>query len=244
MSERNCNTGKNKNIVVAFRGMHVSPAKHSYAWLPRKCDYRTDRQTDRQTYRRTDRQTPDKVIPMCMPLCFAGDTKMIYSNNRLSINEWCEFEGIRTCTMLNWNETFLFYVTVQDVSVIFDKLWQHIDAQADWRRRWTYDRVGFLLCPSRHRHGATLFPLILKKRTPLSSNGIHQMIKLSLKKYMWMPPLLWVEFQSQVHRCATGIMLVLCSEGRLFELRCPRAISGSTFDGKEVKRRIRASGPV
>ena len=45
------------NIVAAFRGMHVSPAKHSYAWLPRKCDYRTDTHTDRQT--------PDKVIPMC-----------------------------------------------------------------------------------------------------------------------------------------------------------------------------------
>ena len=45
------------NIVAAFRGMHVSPAKHSYAWLPRKCDYRTDIWTDRQTL--------DKVIPMC-----------------------------------------------------------------------------------------------------------------------------------------------------------------------------------
>ena len=32
------------NIVAAFREMHVSPTKHSYAWLPRKCDYRTDRQ--------------------------------------------------------------------------------------------------------------------------------------------------------------------------------------------------------
>ena len=53
------------NIVAAFRGMHVSPAKHSYAWLPRKCDYRTDTRTDRQTDGRTDRQTPDKVIPMC-----------------------------------------------------------------------------------------------------------------------------------------------------------------------------------
>ena len=30
----------------------------------------------------------------------------------------------------------------------------------------------------------------------------------------------------------------------LFELRCPRAISGRTCDDKEVKRRIRASGPV
>ena len=49
------------NIVAAFRGMQVSPGKHSYAWLPRKCDYRTDARTHGQT----DRQTPDKVIPMC-----------------------------------------------------------------------------------------------------------------------------------------------------------------------------------
>ena len=39
-------------IGAAFRGMHVSPAKHSYAWLPKKCDYRTDRQMDGQTDRR------------------------------------------------------------------------------------------------------------------------------------------------------------------------------------------------
>ena len=45
--------GKTVNKVAAFRGMHVSPAKHSYAWLPRKCDYLTNR------------QTPNKVIPMC-----------------------------------------------------------------------------------------------------------------------------------------------------------------------------------
>ena len=35
-------------------GMHVSHhshVKHSYAWLPRKCDYRTDRRTDGRTYR-------------------------------------------------------------------------------------------------------------------------------------------------------------------------------------------------
>ena len=49
------------NIVAVLRGMHVSPAKHSYAWLPRKCDYRTFARTDIQT----DGQTPDKVIPMC-----------------------------------------------------------------------------------------------------------------------------------------------------------------------------------
>ena len=34
--------------MVAFWGMHVSPAKHtcSYVWLPKKCDYCTDTQTD------------------------------------------------------------------------------------------------------------------------------------------------------------------------------------------------------
>ena len=35
-------------MVAAFRGVHVSPAKHSYALLPRKCDYRTDSRMDRQ----------------------------------------------------------------------------------------------------------------------------------------------------------------------------------------------------
>ena len=65
-----CVAGDTK-MVAAFQGMHVSPAKHSYAWLPRKCDYKesvttgqTDRHTDRQTHRQTDQQTPDKVIPM------------------------------------------------------------------------------------------------------------------------------------------------------------------------------------
>ena len=34
-------------IVAAFRGMHLSPTKQSYVWLPKKCDYRTDTRTDR-----------------------------------------------------------------------------------------------------------------------------------------------------------------------------------------------------
>ena len=53
-------------IVAAFQGMHVSPAKHSYAWLPRKRDFRTDTQTDGQT----DAGQSDPYVP----LCFAGDT--------------------------------------------------------------------------------------------------------------------------------------------------------------------------
>ena len=43
----------NYKIVAAFRGMHVTPAKHSF----RKCDRRTDGQTDGRAM--------DKVIPMC-----------------------------------------------------------------------------------------------------------------------------------------------------------------------------------
>ena len=60
---------KNWNAVAAFQGLHVLPAKHSYAWLPRKCDYRTDRQTDGQT----DAGQSDPYVP----LCFAGDTKIV-----------------------------------------------------------------------------------------------------------------------------------------------------------------------
>ena len=47
-----------KKIVAAFQGMHVSPAKHSYASV-------TDGQTDRQTDRQKDTKSTDKVIPMC-----------------------------------------------------------------------------------------------------------------------------------------------------------------------------------
>ena len=52
---------KRQKKVAAFRGMHVSPAKQSYVWLPRKCDYRTDRRTESDPY---------------VPLCIAGDTTM------------------------------------------------------------------------------------------------------------------------------------------------------------------------
>ena len=46
--------------MAAFRGMHVSPAKHSYASV-------TDGQTDGQT----DDEQSDPYVS----LCFAGDTK-------------------------------------------------------------------------------------------------------------------------------------------------------------------------
>ena len=52
------------NTVAAFWGMHVSPAKHSYAWQPRKRDF----WTDTHTHGRTDRCRTK------WSLCAAGDT--------------------------------------------------------------------------------------------------------------------------------------------------------------------------
>ena len=50
-------------IVAAFLGMHVSPAKHSYASV-------------------TDRQTDNEQINPYVSLCFAGDAKtMLHSFN-------------------------------------------------------------------------------------------------------------------------------------------------------------------
>ena len=60
-------------LVAAFRGMHVSPAKHSFG----KCDRRTDRQTDVQT---DDGQSDPYVS-----LCFAGDTKNWTSDLIMSV---------------------------------------------------------------------------------------------------------------------------------------------------------------
>ena len=46
--------------------MHaVSPVKHSYAWLPRKCDYKTDRHTDEQI----DARQSDPYVPLVIPMC-------------------------------------------------------------------------------------------------------------------------------------------------------------------------------
>ena len=55
--------------MAAFQGMHMSPAKHSYVRLPRKCDFRTDTQTDGQA----DAGQSDLYVP----LCFEGNTKNV-----------------------------------------------------------------------------------------------------------------------------------------------------------------------
>ena len=59
------------NIVAAFRGMHVSPAKHSY----RKFDYRRDGQTD-----------AGQSAPY-VPLCFAGHTKSVDCDHRVLVQK-------------------------------------------------------------------------------------------------------------------------------------------------------------
>ena len=56
----------------------MSPANHSYAWLQRKCDYRTDTWTDGQIDERTDRQTDAGQSDPYVPLRFAGDTKTVF----------------------------------------------------------------------------------------------------------------------------------------------------------------------
>ena len=73
------NTWKNKHggSIPRIFFLRVSPAKHSYAWLPRKCDRHTD--TDYQTDIRTDRQADAGQSDPYVPLCFAGDTKNQYA---------------------------------------------------------------------------------------------------------------------------------------------------------------------
>ena len=77
------------NIVAAFRGMHVSPAKHSSGSV---------------TDGRTDRQTDDGQSDPYVSLCFAGDTKSVlqYLRDMVTDNAWdqqvpsvCSIEQIR-----------------------------------------------------------------------------------------------------------------------------------------------------
>ena len=95
------------------------------------------------------------------------NTKMIYSNHRLSII-WMTWIGRNTYNVeLKWD---VF------VSRHSRKCFSHIYHSTSMCRRTEEEDgpmigllchrhfVGFLLCPSRHRHGVTLFRLILKTR--------------------------------------------------------------------------------
>ena len=93
ITQRLTDAHDNRKIVAAFRGMHVSPAKHSFGKCDRKV-WQTDRQTNGQTTdkvipmcryasqatqkekcdRQTDRQTDDGQSDPYVSLCFTGDT--------------------------------------------------------------------------------------------------------------------------------------------------------------------------
>ena len=55
-------------------------------------------------------------------------------------------------------------------------MWRYIDVQAGWRRSRTYGRApnaidiswGSLTCPSKHRHGTTLFIRLFRETAPFS----------------------------------------------------------------------------
>ena len=68
------------NIVAAFWGMHVSPAKHSYARLPRKCDY----QTDRHTHTHRHRQHKNVVIAV---IRYIDKAKFVILYNKFVIHK-------------------------------------------------------------------------------------------------------------------------------------------------------------
>ena len=139
-----------KNIVAAFHKMHISPAKHSYVWLPRKCDYRTDAQTHGQT--------PDKVIPKCrfasqatqkwflcivvdffFALMFKDFTSCLWRESR-TVGQTSSVRNIyvplhirlKFRRMLSW----IGCLTSQ-LAIFQSYMWRHIDVQADWRS-WIY----------------------------------------------------------------------------------------------------------
>ena len=109
------------HIVAAFQGMHVSPAKNSYACLPRKCDYRTEGQMDRQT--------PDRVIPMCRYASQATQ-KILLRLYKWIGDTQTDNDTDRHCKSLpkiaNWQKTqTLIFATVMHLPVTRDSLLLH-----------------------------------------------------------------------------------------------------------------------
>ena len=89
--------------------MHVSPAKHSYVWLPRKCDYRTDGQTD------AGQSDP------YVPLSFACDTTIRF--DKFILHKYCLLRA--DIMRLNW-VTFilnLYSVTMNNLHTECKKFW-------------------------------------------------------------------------------------------------------------------------
>ena len=139
--------------------MHVSPAKHSYAWLPRKFDFRKDRHTDGQTG--TGQSDP------YVPLCFAGDKKSVglkfqwpfipctYLDRPCIYASWLS-KSVSGLTVFRKHENeFEFIGVLRHMQRYFNHICGDTDVQADWRS-CTYGRApnaidisqGSLVCQS------------------------------------------------------------------------------------------------
>ena len=88
---------KNWSVVVtrmaAFQGMHVAPVKHSYAWLLRKCGYRTD----------TGKVYPYELLP------FADDTIIWSFRGKSNLTEDKNFFYITINKVMKAEQDCLWY---------------------------------------------------------------------------------------------------------------------------------------
>ena len=98
--------------MEAFWGMHVSPAKHSYAWLPRKSDYWIDRHTEGRTDRcRTKwslcatmlRRRHKKEVQYCREMIYARKELMLH---KFQLNIFYDYKLKRHCDISCVDSTF------------------------------------------------------------------------------------------------------------------------------------------
>ena len=121
--------------------MHGSPAKHSYAWLPRKCDYRTDW--------RTDIQTPDKVIPMWRYASQATQKLDTWQSQEGFARTLCQYDldlcgnewlMIQTCATY---KSLAFYISVVETNINFFKCRSKIIIEIIWSQQVSTRMAAF-----------------------------------------------------------------------------------------------------
>ena len=106
------------------------------------------------------RITKWKIIVHSRTLC-AMFTRVAWMIIPRNVNRWCEFGCLTPHSTIFQSYT-----------------WRHVDVQAEWRKRKTHGRApkaidisyhnGSLTCPSKHRHGTTLFIRLFRETAPSS----------------------------------------------------------------------------
>ena len=130
-------------MLAAFRGMHVSPAKHSYVWLPRKCDYRKDRHMDG----RIDRQMPDKVIPMCryasqatLKLSYFQFGPVFVMKEKATMRKMC-IKTVFIIIIINWLVILALYGVFQEIRKYrlskYWQIWANIENVCQYWTTWS-----------------------------------------------------------------------------------------------------------